>query len=58
MSGLTIEEMKQKIERVKSDIDRIRASGRAGKEVEILTEYQRYLEDELEMLKREQRTAK
>ena len=58
MSDLTIEEMKQKIERVKTDIERIRTSGKAGRELEILIEYKSYLEDELEMLKREQRMAK
>lgn len=58
MSDLTIEEMKQKIERVEVDINRVRSSGRAGRELEILIEYKKYLEDELEMLKHEQRTAK
>ena len=58
MSELTIEEMKQKIERVKEDIESLRASGDASRRIEILTEYKSYLEDELEMIKREQRTAK
>ena len=58
MSELTIEEMKQKIERVKEDIESLRASGDASRRLEILTEYKSYLEDELEMIKREQRTAK
>ena len=58
MSELTIEEMKQKIERVKEDIESLRSSGDASRRIEILTEYKSYLEDELEMIKREQRTAK
>lgn len=58
MSDLTIEEMKEKIERVRTDVERLRTSGRSGRELEVLIEYQQYLEDELEMIKREQRTAK
>lgn len=58
MSDLTIDEMKQKIERVKTDISRLSASGKAGRELEALTEYQAYLEDELKMMQNDQRTAK
>lgn len=55
MSDLTVEEMKQKIERVKADIERLRSSGRSGRELEVLCEYQSYLEDELRMIQNEQR---
>lgn len=58
MSDLTIEEMKQKIERVVQDLDLLQSQGGAGRKLEILSEYKSYLEDELEMLRREQRTAK
>lgn len=56
--SLTIQEMQEKIERVKTDIDVLQSQGGAGRKLEVLTEYKSYLEDELEMLKREQRSAK
>ena len=53
--SLTIQEMREKIERVKADIDTLQSQGGAGRKLEVLTEYKSYLEDELEMMKREQR---
>ena len=58
MSDLTIEEMQAKIERVKIDIESLRMAGDASRKLEILTEYKKYLEDELEFTKREQDSAK
>lgn len=58
MSDLTVEEMQKKIEKVKQDIVDLMSTGQPGRKLEVLTEYKEYLEDELEMLKREQRTAK
>lgn len=58
MSDLTIEEMKEKINRVNQDIDTIQSQGAAGRKLEVLTEYKAYLEDEMAFMQREQRSAK
>ena len=58
MSDLTLQEMKEKIERVNTDIEQLRSVGDASRKIEILTEYKSYLEDELEMIRHEQRSAK
>lgn len=58
MSDLTIVEMKAKVEKVKKDIAELMTSGQTGRKLEVLIEYKEYLEDELEMLKREQSSAK
>lgn len=50
MSSLTIEELKERIENIKKDL-----VDQSGRKYEVLMEYKSYLEDELEMLKREQR---
>lgn len=55
MSDLTIEDMKQKIKRVMDDIETLRSVGDASRKLEVLSEYKKYLEDELEMMKNEQR---
>jgi ribosomal protein L29 len=55
MNDLTIDELKEKIEQVKKDLESLRATGDASRKLEILNEYKTYLEDELKMLKREQR---
>ena len=53
--SLTIQEMKEKIERVTSDIELLRMNGDASRKLEVLIEYKKYLEEDLEMLKNEQR---
>lgn len=50
MSTLTIEDLKERIEKIKEDL-----VDQSGRKYEVLMEYKSYLEDELEMLKREQR---
>ena len=40
----------KKIEQVNSDIELLRQSGKADKQVEVLYEYMDYLKDELRML--------
>jgi hypothetical protein len=55
MSDLTITELKEKIERVKQDLESLRLTGDASRKLEILSEYKTYLEDELKVLQKEQR---
>lgn len=56
--SLTINDLKEKIERVKTDIEELRQSGDASRKTEVLLEYKKYLEEELEHLKNEQRQEK
>ena len=51
---LTVTELREKIEKVKIDIEELGRTGDASRRTEVLTEYKSYLEDELAMLKREQ----
>jgi hypothetical protein len=55
MSDLSISELKEKIERVKQDLESLRLTGDASRKLEILSEYKTYLEDELKVLQKEQR---
>lgn len=50
MSTLTIQDLKDKIKKVEEDL-----INESGRKYETLMEYKSYLEDELELLKREQR---
>lgn len=47
MSELTIEELKEKIKRVKQDIDQLKGMGDGGRKLDTLCEYVEYLEEEL-----------
>ena len=51
----TIETLKEKIARVIVDMAELQRTGDASRKFEVLSEYKAYLEDELEMLKREAR---
>jgi hypothetical protein len=55
MSDLSVTELKEKIERVKQDLESLRLTGDASRKLEILSEYKTYLEDELKVLQKEQR---
>lgn len=55
MNDLTIPELKEKIERVKQDLESLRMTGDASRKLEILSEYKKYLEDDLKILQKEQR---
>jgi hypothetical protein len=57
MNDLTITELKEKIERVKQDLESLRLTGDASRKLEILSEYKAYLEDDLKILQKEQRDA-
>ena len=50
MPDLTADELKAKIEQVKSDIKRFQQDGNSIRKMDILKEYQDYLEDELRNL--------
>jgi hypothetical protein len=54
-SELTIEALKEKIAKVIFDMTELQSTGDASRKFEVLSEYKAYLEDELEMLKRESR---
>jgi hypothetical protein len=58
MNELSIADIASKIRQVTLDLDLLRNSGEAGRKLEILSEYKSYLEDELKMLKNEQRSNK
>lgn len=47
MSGLTIQEYKEKIIQVEEDINTLRLSGSSGRRLDVLCEYKEYLEEEL-----------
>jgi hypothetical protein len=46
---LTKKELAEKIEKVKADLNNLRATGAEEKKIMILTQYIEYLEDELKM---------
>lgn len=56
-SALTIEALKEKIAKVIVDMEELRRTGDASRKLEVLSEYKEYLEDELRMLKLEQKNA-
>lgn len=50
MNQLTIEELREKIEKVNQDL-----ASQTGRKFEVLSQYKEYLEDELRMLESESR---
>jgi hypothetical protein len=51
MSGLTIEQLEEKIKHVDRDLDLQRQQGDASRKLEILSQYREYLEEELKELR-------
>ncbi len=51
MNNLTPQELEDKIKQVQRDIQELHNQAVAGRKLEILNEYQQYLEDELKMLR-------
>ena len=49
--SLTIDELKDKIIRVQEDLELLTRNGETGRKLEVLSEYKKYLEDELRNLK-------
>ena len=54
-SQLTIEALKEKIARVDIDMAELQRTGDASRKFEVLSEYKSYLQDELRVLKLEQK---
>ena len=52
MTELTANDLKEKIDQVKKDIEVIRNKGDSGQKLDIMYEYIAYLEDELKMIER------
>lgn len=55
-NDLSIEDLKLKIKKVQEDIELLRLTGESSRKLEVLNEYKKYLEDELEFLKNENRS--
>lgn len=49
--SLTIDELKEKIKQAEADINLLSSQGTSGRKFEVLNEYKKYLEEELEILK-------
>ncbi len=56
--SLTIDALKEKIAKVVQDIEELRLTGDSSRKIEVLSEYKSYLEDELKVLKDEERQSK
>lgn len=54
MNNLSQNELEDKIKRVQQDIKELHNQAVAGRKLEVLNEYQQYLEDELKMLRNQQ----
>jgi hypothetical protein len=53
MNDLSLKELQEKIDKVTKDIEGLRSTGDSSRKLEVLTEYKKYLEDELRFLKNE-----
>lgn len=51
MNDLTADEIKEKIKQVERDIQTLNSTGESGRKFEVLNEYKKYLEDELQFIK-------
>jgi len=56
--SLTIEAIKEKIAKVEEDLAELRSTGDSSRKFEVLSEYKSYLEDELRVLRNEERNSK
>lgn len=55
MTELTSEQLEEKIKQVEKDIEALRLTGESSRKLEVLGQYNEYLKDELELLKKELR---
>ena len=53
MNDLSLKELQEKIDKVTKDIEGLRSTVDSSRKLEVLTEYKKYLEDELRFLKNE-----
>ncbi len=58
MNNLTPKDLEEKIKRVQQDIKELHNQAVAGRKLEVLSEYQQYLEDELKLLLSQQHDRK
>ena len=58
MNNLSPEDLEEKIKRVQQDIKTLHDQAVAGRKLEVLNEYQQYLEDELKALRNQQHDRK
>ena len=56
MNELTVEELEQKVERVKKDLDLLRSTGDGSRKLEVLSEYLEFVQEELKNA-RQQKTS-
>jgi len=54
MNELTPEQLAEKIKKVQQDVKELQSQAVAGRKLEVLSEYQQYLEDELRILSNQQ----
>jgi hypothetical protein len=47
MTDLSVSELKEKVERVTADLQKLRSSGSDSRQLEVMSDYLSYLEDEL-----------
>lgn len=57
MGELSITDLKEKIKKVKEDIESLRLTGESSRKLEVMNEYLLYLEDELKMEENELRSG-
>lgn len=60
MSNLTVKDLEEKVKRVDEDIAKLRSEGgdNAGRKLDALSDYKSYLQDEIKVLKHEERSNK
>lgn len=58
MNNLSPEDLEEKIKRVQQDLKTLHDQAVAGRKLEVLSEYQQYLEDELKLLRSQQHDHK
>lgn len=60
MTDVTIQDLEEKIKRVEEDIKKLVSEGgdNAGRKIEVLSEYKAYLQDEIKVMKDEERSNK
>jgi hypothetical protein len=60
MTDVTIQDMEEKVKRVEEDIRKLQIEGgeNSGRKLEVLSEYKAYLQDEIRVMKDEERSNK
>jgi hypothetical protein len=60
MTDITIKDLEEKVKRVEDDIKKLLTDGgeNSGRKLEVLSEYKSYLQDEIRVMKDEERLNK